>query len=99
MKSKTLTFTAMAVSAAALAGPVRVAAQNQQGPQGRPVLYAVQDLGALGGTFAQPLTINDRGWLVGGSTLAGDQSEHGFLWRDGAMIDLGSLGAEVTHLA
>jgi probable HAF family extracellular repeat protein len=92
MKTKTLTLiAAMTVSAGTLAVPTKMVAQDQQA-RGRPVLYFVQDLGTLGGTFALPSTINARGWSVGGSTLTGDRSGHGFLWRDGAMTDLGSLG-------
>jgi probable HAF family extracellular repeat protein len=36
--------------------------------------------------------ISDRGWVVGTANLAGDQSTHAFLWRDGVMTDLGTLG-------
>ena len=92
MKARTLTLiAAMTLSAAPLAVPGGAVAQDQQA-SGRPVLYAVVDLGTLGGTFAAASTLNDRAWAVGGSTLKGDQSGHGFLWRDGAMTDLGSLG-------
>jgi len=35
--------------------------------------------------------VNDRGEVVG-SSLTTDGQTHGFLWRDGAMIDLGTLG-------
>jgi probable HAF family extracellular repeat protein len=79
-------------SIACFAVPARVAAQDEQKPQTRRVLYVVQDLGTLGGTFAGPSTINDPGSVVGGSTFAGDQSGHATLWRDGAITDLGSLG-------
>jgi probable HAF family extracellular repeat protein len=71
--------------------PDRAAAQAQQARRPN-VLYVVEDLGTLGGTFAGPSTINDRGWVVGGSTLASRQSGHATLWRDGAITDLGSLG-------
>jgi probable HAF family extracellular repeat protein len=92
MKTRTLTsIAAMTLSAGALAIPTKLVAQDQQA-SGRPVLYAVVDLGTLGGTLVGPNTINDRGWVVGGSTLTGDKSGHAFLWRDGAMTDLGSLG-------
>jgi probable HAF family extracellular repeat protein len=90
MKTKTLTSIA-AMTLCAGAVPTRLVAQDQQAP-GRPVLYTVVDLGTLGGTFAGPSTINDRAWTVGESALTGDKSGHGFLWRDRAMTDLGSLG-------
>jgi probable HAF family extracellular repeat protein len=90
MKTKTLPLIAtMTLSAATLSAPARAQDQQARRPN---VLYAVQDLGTLGGTFAAPSTNNDPGSVVGGSTLTGDQSGHGFLWRDGAMTDLGSLG-------
>jgi probable HAF family extracellular repeat protein len=90
MKSGSLPLIAvMTLSAAALAAPARAQDQQARRPN---VLYVVQDLGTLGGTFAGPSTINDRGWVVGGSTFAGDHSGHATLWRDGAITDLGSLG-------
>jgi probable HAF family extracellular repeat protein len=90
MKNNTLTLIgAMALSVATLAAPARAQDQQARRPN---ALYVVQDLGTLGGTFAGPSTINDRGWVVGGSTLAGGQSGHATLWRDGAITDLGSLG-------
>jgi hypothetical protein len=64
MKAKTVPLiAAMTLSAATLAAPARAQDQQARRPN---VLYAVQDLGTLGGTFAQPLNINDRGWVVGG---------------------------------
>ena len=73
-------------------------AQAQQAPQ-RPVLYAVRDLGTLGGTDADGVGVNDRGWVVGISRVAGDQSGHAFLWRDGVMTDLGTLGGPNSFAA
>ena len=57
------------------------------------VRYSAIDLGTLGGSasngFGGP---NNRGWVTGDANLVGDQTEHGFLWRDGVMTDLGTLG-------
>jgi probable HAF family extracellular repeat protein len=59
------------------------------------------DLGTLGGTFAGDygpdgsdgsLIVNDRGQVIGISTLAGDQTYHPFLWDRGTLKDLGTLG-------
>jgi len=49
------------------------------------------DLGTLGGRRSQAIAINDRGQVVGWSTLAGDTNLHAFIWEDGVMTDLGSL--------
>jgi probable HAF family extracellular repeat protein len=60
----------------------------------------VTDLGTLGGassTVAAPGdprgrgALNERGDVVGVSDTAAGQ-RHGFLWRDGRMVDLGTLG-------
>jgi probable HAF family extracellular repeat protein len=52
----------------------------------------VTDLGTLGGTFAAAEGINNRGWVEGLSNLAGDHEQRAFLWRNGVMTDLGTLG-------
>jgi probable HAF family extracellular repeat protein len=61
------------------------------------------DLGTLGGTFGGPgsnlnmdttLAMNNRGQVVGASTLAGDLVAHPFLWDDGVLRDLGTLGGD-----
>jgi probable HAF family extracellular repeat protein len=65
----------------------------------------MQDLGSLGGTIALPSRsplesppggpiLNNRGQVVGTSTLAGDDTEHAFLWTSATMIDLGTLGGD-----
>ena len=71
--------------------PVDMAVQDlqQQKQQSR---YTVTDLGTLGGTFGVAEGLNNRGWVEGLSTLAGDQSQHAFVWRNGVMSDLGTLG-------
>lgn len=61
---------------------------KQSGP---PIRYKLTDLGTLGGTFSQAFGVNDKGWVVGFSTTEGDLGLHAFLWRDGVMIDLGTL--------
>jgi probable HAF family extracellular repeat protein len=50
------------------------------------------DLGGFGGTCTTVSDMNNRGQIVGGSLLAGDQAQHGFLWQNGKMTDLGTLG-------
>src|SRR5260370_6372915 len=67
----------------------------QQLPQQKSVqspIYAVIDLGTLGGTFSFGGGVNEQGWVNGESTLLGDQIQHAFLWRNGLMLDLLTLG-------
>jgi len=63
----------------------------------------MKDLGTLGGTYANSfsptgeegaLLVNNRGRVIGLSTLAGDQSFHPFLWDEGKLTDLGTLGGD-----
>lgn len=58
-----------------------------------PSQYSVTNLGTLGGSFSNGFGgVNNRGRVTGDANLPGDQNEHGFLWRDGVMTDLGTLG-------
>ncbi|HXM22376.1 MAG TPA: hypothetical protein VN948_14065 [Terriglobales bacterium] len=59
-----------------------------------PKTKKMQDLGTLGGTFGETLTINNRGQVVGDSNLAGDLTFHPFLWdpKTKKMQDLGTFG-------
>jgi probable HAF family extracellular repeat protein len=52
----------------------------------------IQDLGSLGGTFGLPDALNNRGQVVGGSNIPGDQFSHPFLWDGKKLVDLGTLG-------
>jgi probable HAF family extracellular repeat protein len=56
--------------------------------------YTVIDLGTLGGTFSLAGGLNNRGAVVGESTLSGDTIVRGFLWENGSMTDLGTLGGQ-----
>jgi probable HAF family extracellular repeat protein len=89
MKSRVLTlFTGMTLFAA-LAIPVRLAAQGQNQELAR---YTVTDLGTLGGTWSWGGGLSNSGWVEGRSTLPGDTAMHPVLWRKGVMKDLGTLG-------
>jgi probable HAF family extracellular repeat protein len=64
------------------------------------------DLGSLGGTRAMPgsfadgpfgRVMNERGQVVGTSTLEGDEGFHAFLWSEGQLIDLGTLGGTLSQ--
>ncbi len=48
-------------------------------------------LGTLGGSFSIARGINNQGEIVGGSLTEGDQSFHGFLYRENRLYDLNSL--------
>ena len=64
-----------------------------------PFLYengVMSDMGTLGGTFAEPISMNDLGDIAGDSFLKGDEIVRGFLWSDGKMHDLGTLGGDFS---
>jgi probable HAF family extracellular repeat protein len=55
------------------------------------------DLNTLGGNCTLVYALNNRGQLVGQSTLAGDATSHPFLWESGKMTDLGALGGNYGY--
>ncbi|MHC4572913.1 MAG: DUF3466 family protein [Planctomycetota bacterium] len=60
----------------------------------------VIDLGTLGGIHSIAFVINDLGQTVGYSGLTiGETTEHGFLWQDGEMQDLGTIDGYENSLA
>ena len=85
MKSRKLTCIAAMIVFVTLAIPLQLIAQHTR--------YTVTDLGTLDGTFSVALGLNNRGDVEGLSTLPGDQNVRAFFWRNGVMIDLGTLGA------
>jgi probable HAF family extracellular repeat protein len=50
-----------------------------------------RSLGTLGGSFSIARGINNRGEIVGGSLTSGDDSFHGFVYRDNRLFDLNAL--------
>jgi probable HAF family extracellular repeat protein len=60
--------------------------------------YQVSNLDALGGTNSRGNSINDETWVAGYSNLAGDQSRHATLWRNGSLLDLGTLGGPNSNV-
>ena len=50
------------------------------------------DLGTLGGSCTFTYALNNRGQVVGQSTLPGDQTSHPYIWDQNGMRDLGTLG-------
>src|SRR5262249_34523439 len=63
-----------------------------------PALYAVTDLGTLGGRSVYAADLNQAGQVVGNADTAGGVS-HAFLWDNGTMIDLGTLGGGYSAAA
>jgi probable HAF family extracellular repeat protein len=79
---------ALALGGAAFALAAGPATENQP----KFDAYQVSDLPSLGGTNSRGNSINNRDWIGGYSTLAGNQTRHAALWRDGVVTDLGTLG-------
>jgi probable HAF family extracellular repeat protein len=53
------------------------------------------DVGTLGGTFGLVGGgLNNRGQLVGFSSLEGDAARHAFIWERGVLTDIGTLGGD-----
>jgi probable HAF family extracellular repeat protein len=52
------------------------------------------DLGSLGGTLTFGQCANNRGDVIGESTLSGNLLNHAFLWHRGRIKDLGTLGGD-----
>ncbi len=50
------------------------------------------DLDTLDGTGSVAFGINTAGQVVGESQISGVAAWHAFLWQDGTMQDLGTLG-------
>src|SRR5581483_1622582 len=88
---RALKFGAMSVVLFTLAVSL-VAQQQQQVGTNKPFYYSVTDIGTLGGTFSLAYGITDNNWVNGFSTLAGDGSQHAFIWKNGTITDLGTLG-------
>ena len=101
MKLRIVTLIAVLMFLAAVALPVRLAAQESQEQLNKAHRrYSVTDLGTLGGNNSGPQGINDRGQVVGWSETAeidpnsGFPTFHAFLWNKGVMHDLGTLGGQ-----
>ena len=55
----------------------------------------MKNLGSFGGTCTFASDINDRGEVVGISTLPGDEIQHAFIWRNGSLQELrNTLGGD-----
>jgi probable HAF family extracellular repeat protein len=57
------------------------------------------DLLTLGGSCTQAYGINNRGQVIGQSSLPGDTESHPFVWEHGTMTDLHTLGGSYGFAA
>ncbi len=57
---------------------------------------SVANLGKLGGRWATAYDVNARGMVVGDAELEDEQADRAFLWVDGRMQDLGTLGGALS---
>src|SRR4051812_30684197 len=60
--------------------------------------YEVVDLGTLGGASSQAYGINQSGKVVGAAAVASG-ALHAFLYSNGSMTDLGTLGGGTSSIA
>jgi probable HAF family extracellular repeat protein len=81
--SKAIGILVVAVGLAATTGPL--AAQRSLTPR-----YSVTDLGTLGGPSSEAAGVNNLGEVVGSSATAAGVS-HAFFYRNGRIVDLGTL--------
>jgi probable HAF family extracellular repeat protein len=90
MRNKVLGYLGAVAVCALAAAPASRAAQSEAG--NAPAAFTVYNLGTLGGTVSSGNAINNLGWVLGNSNLAGDQVTRATVWIDGMQSDLGTLG-------
>ncbi len=78
-----------------LVGTIEISANNSFGYLWASGVFT--GLGTLDGSSSRALDINDLGQIVGNSHVSGDISAHAFLWEDGEMQDLGTLGDVISR--
>jgi probable HAF family extracellular repeat protein len=61
--------------------------------------YIVSNLPTLGGTRTQGNSVNNRGWVAGFSTYAGNSHRFATAWYGGQIHDLGTLGGPNSDVA
>lgn len=92
MKSRTLTSVIAIELLTALMSTVGLAAQGHHQERVQLSHYSFVDLGTLGGTFSEGVSVNNKGSVSGKSKPSGDQVFRAYLRRNGTNTDLGTLG-------
>lgn len=59
---------------------------------------ASNDSSPLGAYSSEVTGINNSEQVIGNSLLVGGKTQHGFIWQDGTMTDLGTLGGDFTDV-
>jgi probable HAF family extracellular repeat protein len=54
----------------------------------------MKDLGTLGGDNSEAVWINDAGEIAGSADLSGTGLHHAVRWKDGEMLDLGTVSGD-----
>jgi probable HAF family extracellular repeat protein len=93
----------IAVSAVVIAcifASVLTVAASAAATASHPRSYSITDLGTLGGSFSAASAINNRGQIVGSSSLSVDTVFHAFLYSHGRMTDLfpGSANSDASDI-
>jgi probable HAF family extracellular repeat protein len=94
---KRLVVMPMILAAGLQLAPAHADDNDRSDADGPPLRYQVVVQRSLGGS-ALGASVNNLGWVAGRSTLAGNQSRHATLWRDGTLTDLGTLGGANSAL-
>ena len=84
-----IALSAVLLAVFSIASPAQEENDDQRGAARR---YQVTNLSSLGGTVSRGNSINNRGLVAGYSNLPGNQSRHATVWRNGSILDLGTLG-------
>jgi probable HAF family extracellular repeat protein len=87
------------IPAAAMLAGVAYGGDFAASQHSQPTKYQVTNLASLGGTISRGNSINNRSWVAGYSNLSGNQSRHASLWRNGSLLDLGTLGGANSNVA
>lgn len=59
--------------------------------------YQVTEIPTLGGWYTEPRKVNNAGEVTGFSYVAATSHAHAFLYRNGTIRDLGTLGGEASY--